>query len=260
MNLLLHLVSRLYPAWWRERYGDEFSALLYEAQPGIGGVLDILKGALAMQFSTHGNFLRIIGLTTVIGLVVGSIFGLAMEHQFRSTATVQTHMPENATSQDTLESFRRMARQVLSSESLLQIAENRNLYPSLDGTELLERMKEGIEIQVPDKQDRISAFAISFVYPDRTVANSVVQDLTSRFLDTSVEQSEQAMGEGRESGISTQRVFNSASLPDTAILPAWGKMLTTGFLGGLGLGFVVILFRRPTSRGNWNNGNGVGAH
>ena len=60
MSQLPHLVSRLYPLWWRKRYGDEFNALLDEARPGIGGVLDILKGALAMQFSNPGNPLRIL--------------------------------------------------------------------------------------------------------------------------------------------------------------------------------------------------------
>ena len=106
MNLLLNLVLRLYPIWWRERYGDEFNALLEEVRPGIGGVLDILKGALAMQLSTHGNYIITIGLTTAIGLVVVLIFGLTMEHQFRSTALVHIQMAENTTLQDTAVSFR----------------------------------------------------------------------------------------------------------------------------------------------------------
>ena len=108
MNLLLNLVLRFYPIWWRERYGDEFNALLDEVRPGIGGVLDILKGALAMQLSTHGNYKRTIGLTTTIGLVVVLIYGLTMEHQFRSTATVQIQMADNTTLQDTAVEFRQM--------------------------------------------------------------------------------------------------------------------------------------------------------
>ena len=44
--------------------------LLKEVRPGIGGILDILKGALAMQLSTHGNSKRIIGLTTALVNIV----------------------------------------------------------------------------------------------------------------------------------------------------------------------------------------------
>ena len=213
MSRLPHLVSRLYPSWWRKRYGDEFNALLDEARPGIGGIPDILKGALAMQFSNPGNPLRILGLTTLLGLVAVAIFGLAMERQFRSTATLQTHMPENATLQDTLESLNRMAGQALSSESLTQIADDRDVHPDLADADRLERMKEEIEVQVisafPDKQDRPSAFAISFSHSDRNVANGVVQDLTSRFLDTSVEQT---ASEGRVPEIPTLTVLDSASL------------------------------------------------
>ena len=49
---LLRILARLYPAAWRKRYGDEFEALIEDARPGLGGALDILKGALAMQFTS----------------------------------------------------------------------------------------------------------------------------------------------------------------------------------------------------------------
>ena len=37
---------RLYPQAWRDRYGDEFAALLEERPPTAGDVLDTLRGAL----------------------------------------------------------------------------------------------------------------------------------------------------------------------------------------------------------------------
>lgn len=42
MNWLL----RLYPAPWRERYGEEFSAVLASQRPSVGLVLDVLGGAI----------------------------------------------------------------------------------------------------------------------------------------------------------------------------------------------------------------------
>lgn len=37
---------RLYPQWWRRRYGDEMSALLEEIPGSPGAVVDLLKGAV----------------------------------------------------------------------------------------------------------------------------------------------------------------------------------------------------------------------
>ena len=42
MNWLL----RLYPARWRERYGEEFSAVLASQQASVGVVLDVVAGAI----------------------------------------------------------------------------------------------------------------------------------------------------------------------------------------------------------------------
>jgi len=44
--------ARLYPRWWRERYGEEFAALLEDARPGFFGVLDVARGAMTMQMTT----------------------------------------------------------------------------------------------------------------------------------------------------------------------------------------------------------------
>jgi len=37
---------RLYPEWWRTRYGDEMSALMEEVPPSLGTVVDLMKGAV----------------------------------------------------------------------------------------------------------------------------------------------------------------------------------------------------------------------
>jgi cytochrome b6-f complex iron-sulfur subunit len=41
-----HWLLRLFPKRWRERYGDEFLALIEERQPGLRDTLDILTSAL----------------------------------------------------------------------------------------------------------------------------------------------------------------------------------------------------------------------
>jgi hypothetical protein len=43
---MAHLLTRLYPRAWRERYGEEFSALLEEERIGLRGSIDVLCSAL----------------------------------------------------------------------------------------------------------------------------------------------------------------------------------------------------------------------
>jgi hypothetical protein len=53
MNWLL----QLYPARWRERYGEEFQAVLASQRASVGLVLDVLGGAIdAHPLSTNAEF------------------------------------------------------------------------------------------------------------------------------------------------------------------------------------------------------------
>src|SRR5690348_1403763 len=46
MRSVSHHLLRLYPAAWRDRYGDEFAALLDDCPSSLALVLDVLLGAL----------------------------------------------------------------------------------------------------------------------------------------------------------------------------------------------------------------------
>ena len=41
-----HWLVRLFPSGWRERYGDEFLALIEERRPGVRDTLDIIVSAV----------------------------------------------------------------------------------------------------------------------------------------------------------------------------------------------------------------------
>ena len=54
---LSRIVIRLYPLSWRERYGEEFMALL-ESSPGTTrNILDIVLAAIKQRFSTNAEVL-----------------------------------------------------------------------------------------------------------------------------------------------------------------------------------------------------------
>ena len=70
MNRQTGLVLRLYPRAWRERYGDEFMALLEDSGLRMTDLLDILLGAMDMQLR-HFTVIRIVAAFVVVGVLVG---------------------------------------------------------------------------------------------------------------------------------------------------------------------------------------------
>ena len=82
------LLIRCYPAAWRARYGDEFSAVLEERSLGPLDVADIILGALDAQLRLHGHdtdiargrgfimSLRIGGITAILGAASWAVAGL----------------------------------------------------------------------------------------------------------------------------------------------------------------------------------------
>jgi len=77
MKRLTKLFARLYPASWRERYADEFDALLEEVNPGWRTSLDILKGAVGMQVKTFG-VAKLIAGACMAGLLASLALLVAM--------------------------------------------------------------------------------------------------------------------------------------------------------------------------------------
>lgn len=53
---LAHLLTRLYPQRWRDRYGEEFEALLRDGQGGVGTALNVVTAAVREHiFPTQGG-------------------------------------------------------------------------------------------------------------------------------------------------------------------------------------------------------------
>jgi hypothetical protein len=82
------LLLRLYPSPWRDRYGDEFAALLQERPLGPLDVVDILLGAFDAQLRLRGHdtgishgkgfvmSLRIGGSAAILGAALWAVAGL----------------------------------------------------------------------------------------------------------------------------------------------------------------------------------------
>ena len=82
------LLIRCYPARWRDRYGDEFEAVLAERPLGPFDLVDILLGALDAQLRLRGRgahlpqgrglsmSLRIGGIAAIVGAALLTVAGL----------------------------------------------------------------------------------------------------------------------------------------------------------------------------------------
>jgi hypothetical protein len=104
---LARLLTRLYPLSWRERYGDEFEALLEVGSFGPGTALDVVSSAMfERMFPTRGGnmdqpaysfgavlkrpsaFIPVAMSLTALALVMGhiAIYGAAREADEGATA------------------------------------------------------------------------------------------------------------------------------------------------------------------------------
>jgi hypothetical protein len=85
---LARSLIRLYPANWRERYGEEFEALLEDSSPGWSAVFDLLKGAVKMQFNMR-SFPKLAGGLAIGGLLAGLAISFLVTPRYISHAAFQ---------------------------------------------------------------------------------------------------------------------------------------------------------------------------
>jgi len=222
MKRLTRLLARLYPSRWRQRYGDEFDALLEDAPPKPRDAFDILWGAFKMQMSTW-TFASITLACAVTGLLASFTISLSLPPTYRSHASLRVAperivvdldsmfrdgctslgggtwscaVDETPALQRTMsESVMKLTQNVLSSNSLTAIIQRNNLYPqerarkSFD--ELAGNMRKNIVVTPFPAEyppNRRPAIVVFFNYPDARVAQQVTKELMWRLIEGNVRQ------------------------------------------------------------------------
>ena len=112
------MAARLYPREWRERYAQEFDALLDDVRPTWRDAGDILAEAVKMRLTTHSSYLKLSVILACSGLILGVFASFSAPKRYTSTAVAQV---ENG-------QFRRALNEVFSRASLAEIIQR----PSLD--------------------------------------------------------------------------------------------------------------------------------
>jgi hypothetical protein len=117
LRRLIQLASKLYPRSWKQRYGEEFEALLEDLNPRWRDTLDVLKGAAAMQMTRW--ILVGAALAGTGALMAALVFYLSHHH----SEQVSTQIAEAE--------FQRLRARFAGQSPLLDMRERR---PIIDGS------------------------------------------------------------------------------------------------------------------------------
>lgn len=236
MRRWMRFIARLYPPGWRARYGDEFDALLEDVRPGCRELLNVLRGALAMQLTawTFGKTVAAVGLA---GAIVAGVISLRMPEQYHSAGVMKIRGRVNAADMAAL------LRQGFSRHYLNTLINQQGLYKSPRFRKPMEDIIEGMRhdislapIKVPTDSDgeAETAIMVRFSYPDAAIAQRTNRELMSRLQEM----------QGKIYG--GVEVLDPASLPERASSPNRAMVTLAGLVAGLLLGAMgVIVRRRP---------------
>ena len=85
----MRLAAKLYPRAWRERYSDEFDALLEDYRPSWRELGDVMRGALKMQIKMSRVYLTIVAAAAVAGAIVAGAAVFTAPRTYVSSAVAQ---------------------------------------------------------------------------------------------------------------------------------------------------------------------------
>ncbi|MEO8594116.1 MAG: hypothetical protein ABI759_12415 [Candidatus Solibacter sp.] len=191
---------------------------------GLGLALGLAFGSLWWMTRRASMSLWRIGAFAVAGMAVGVAVAFLMPNEFVSTAVLRA--ADGPATQAAV-------RRVLSDESVAAMIRRQGLFQKEVGSEGMEAVtdkvrNEGIRVRTVQTAQGMTAYTVSFRYPDRFTAQRVTQDLVGQF---------------------TGQVANTEVLdrPSQPVSPSWPNRLQIGVLGsvlGVLLGTAASYFGR----------------
>jgi LPS O-antigen subunit length determinant protein (WzzB/FepE family) len=198
MRRLARLAVTLYPAAWRERYGEELRALVEDSRPGWTSVFDLLKGAMRMR-ARGLAFAKLAALLAVIGAVAGLGISFLVTPKYVSIAVGEvrlTGLEDNgAKPRERLVEFLEQIKSDTTSRNALSALiqdPKLDLYAterkSLPLEDVEDMMRSDLKVLIAANQQNAGAeravFKVQFAYPDRNKAQAVVNAWVSRMIES----------------------------------------------------------------------------
>jgi hypothetical protein len=129
VNWLTRLALRLYPRWWRQRYGAELQALVEDSGESWRTVADITKGAVVMQLSDWTRIASAVLACAALGAGTGAILVAAAPARHASVFTIEFESPLPSMEAAGME----LASTAFSDANLERLIAQFGLYQSADG-------------------------------------------------------------------------------------------------------------------------------
>jgi hypothetical protein len=184
MRALTRWAMRLYPRWWRDRYGAEFEALLEDSESGA--TLDVVKGALVMQAQTM-SATKVLALGGLLGGVAAFFWALSATPVYRSTAVMT--VAEAKSPEEMASLVNQVSREILDRKQLVRSVVQYGLYKDERERQPLEdvlvTMRRNIRIAptgpVFGWWPKPLGFSVSFDYADAAATQKVVSEMMQAF-------------------------------------------------------------------------------
>jgi hypothetical protein len=253
----------MYPAEWRDRYGNELNALLEDKTPSLRDVFDVGWGALKMRVVSW-SFVRIVLPCAIVGVLIGVAFSFARTPLYVSETPIEVtanSVPGVCGDQHDLPAQLQgpwpevciasyFSGASPSREFLEEAIQRHQLYPGKTQEAAIETMRRNIHLRpLGGRRDRVD-FVVQFDYPDARLAQQVNEELIAYAIRTALTGAER-VGVSRSSSdgpvgsvyvmrsLGTVRVLKAPSLPQAPVNPDWIQEGVIGLVGGFLCGVVI---------------------
>jgi LPS O-antigen subunit length determinant protein (WzzB/FepE family) len=199
VRALARIAVTLYPAAWRERYGDELRALVEDSRPGWASVFDLLRGALRMR-ARGLAFAKLAAVLAVGGAVAGLGISFLVTPKYESTTVGEvrlTNVEENGPGprQRLVEFLEQIKAETTSRQALSALIQDPKLdlydteRKSLPLEDVEDIMRDSMKVLIAPMNPRKGGaapvmFSVRFAYPDRNKAQAVVNAWVSRMIES----------------------------------------------------------------------------
>jgi len=221
MKTTLQSLILLYPKAWRNRYENEFKALLDDVSPTWRTFFDVFGGALKMQMKIWNPW-KIIAAFAIVGVVAAVGFAVMMPDRFVSTAIIKIGKadPEELVAAIQRVEGRGFLAQLINEEDLYK--RERTRVPMGDVMEQM-RQKDILIRWVSGPDGR--ALSVSYDAPDAAHARRVATRLSAALVTETA-----------------GSMIDPASLPLRPTSPRRSRIIIMGLIAGLLVGALFALF------------------
>jgi len=197
MKRLAGFLIGIYPAAWRERYGDELRAVVEDMTPGWAPVFDLLKGAVRMRFKEL-TFPKLAAVLSLAGALTGLAISFLFTPQFVAKSVVEMKVIGDeglaARLDSRLSEFIMHTRSEMLSRAALSTliqATDLDLYTGeraiMPIEDVVDKMRENLKVSIAPANPQpssVAIFSIDFTYPDRQKAEGVVKAVVTRIVES----------------------------------------------------------------------------